>query len=254
MANQWLRLWHDMPNNPKWRTIARLSKQPIANVMAVYLHLLVSASLSPERGEIDVSEEDLASALDAKPEEIQGILQAMQGRVLIDNKLLGWSKRQPNKEDGAAERAKAWREAKKQLAKQTNATERPEEDTEKDKDKDTDKELESPSMLVNEEILHAFAMFETWQPNEDFITQLIRMGITEQYQAIPEEVLNEFICFWMTKPTVEKTQEQWHHALAKSYQYAIYRKKAYGKSKATNAKNLRSITDTATDSSWWEGA
>ncbi|ENW8560590.1 hypothetical protein ACR6SH_005434, partial [Escherichia coli] len=25
MANAWLRLWHDMPNDPKWRTIARVS-------------------------------------------------------------------------------------------------------------------------------------------------------------------------------------------------------------------------------------
>ncbi|MBB8262398.1 hypothetical protein HEK80_025665, partial [Escherichia coli] len=44
MANAWLRLWHDMPNDPKWRTIARVSGQPIATVMAVYIHLLVSAS------------------------------------------------------------------------------------------------------------------------------------------------------------------------------------------------------------------
>ena len=27
MANSWLRLWHDMPNDPKWRTIARKSKR-----------------------------------------------------------------------------------------------------------------------------------------------------------------------------------------------------------------------------------
>ena len=25
MANAWLRLWHDMPNDPKWRTIARVT-------------------------------------------------------------------------------------------------------------------------------------------------------------------------------------------------------------------------------------
>ncbi|EOP2197647.1 hypothetical protein QSF09_003200, partial [Escherichia coli] len=25
MANAWLRLWHDMPNDPKWRTISRVS-------------------------------------------------------------------------------------------------------------------------------------------------------------------------------------------------------------------------------------
>lgn len=43
MANAWLRLWHDMPNDPKWRTIARVSGQPIATVMAVYIHLLVDA-------------------------------------------------------------------------------------------------------------------------------------------------------------------------------------------------------------------
>ncbi|EEV0545208.1 phage replisome organizer, partial [Escherichia coli] len=50
MANAWLRLWHDMPNDPKWRTIARVSGQPIATVMAVYIHLLVSASRNVTRG------------------------------------------------------------------------------------------------------------------------------------------------------------------------------------------------------------
>ncbi|EFE0806000.1 phage replisome organizer, partial [Escherichia coli] len=71
MANAWLRLWHDMPNDPKWRTIARVSGQPIATVMAVYIHLLVSASRNVTtchgvslRGHIDVTTEDLASALD----------------------------------------------------------------------------------------------------------------------------------------------------------------------------------------------
>ncbi len=35
MANSWLRLWHDMPNDPKWRTIARKSEQSIALVSSV---------------------------------------------------------------------------------------------------------------------------------------------------------------------------------------------------------------------------
>ncbi|ENB5641076.1 hypothetical protein ABH220_005106, partial [Escherichia coli] len=71
MATSWLRLWHDMPNDPKWRTISRVSGQPIATVMAVYVHLLVSASRNvttchdvSRRGHIDVTTEDLASALD----------------------------------------------------------------------------------------------------------------------------------------------------------------------------------------------
>lgn len=245
MANQWLRLWHDMPNDPKWRTIARLSKQPIATVMAVYLHLLVTASLSPERGELKINEEDLASALDTTSQAIQGILQAMQGRVIKDNQLMGWRKRQPLKEDGAAARAKAWREAKKQLARQPNVSERPE----KDKDKDTDiftlstAECETPALQ--------FAMFETWQPDKEFALHLMRMGITDQFQQIPERVIKEFICFWMTKPTIEKTQQQWHHALAQSYQYSLYREKAHAKSKAASPRQVRSITDTATDSNWW---
>ena len=96
MANQWLRLWHDMPNDPKWRTIAKLSKQPIAMVMAVYLQLLVSASISEERGEVTITKEDIASALDTNISIVSDILQGMQGRVLKGNKLMGWEKRQPH--------------------------------------------------------------------------------------------------------------------------------------------------------------
>ncbi len=90
MANAWLRLWHDMPNDPKWRTIARVSGQPIATVMAVYIHLLVSASRNVTRGHIDVTTEDLASALDVTEEVIDSILQTMQGRVLDGDLITGW--------------------------------------------------------------------------------------------------------------------------------------------------------------------
>jgi hypothetical protein len=114
VANQWLRLWHDLPNDPKWRTIARVSKQSIGNVIAVYMHLLVNASNASERGRTqNVSSEDIASALDIETEQVDAILAAMQGRVLEGDLISGWSKRQPEREDGAAERAKAWREAKK---------------------------------------------------------------------------------------------------------------------------------------------
>ena len=133
MANQWLRLWHDMPNDPKWRTIAKLSKQPIAMVMAVYLQLLVSASISEERGEVTITKEDIASALDTNISIVSDILQGMQDRVLKGNKLMGWEKRQPLKEDNSAVRAKVWRESKKQSAKQTNAVERSDKDQEQDK-------------------------------------------------------------------------------------------------------------------------
>lgn len=95
MANSWLRLWHDMPNDPKWRTISRVSKQSIPAVMAVYIHILVCASNATERGRTQsVCNEDIASALDMEVEQVDQIISAMQGRVLDGDMVSGWAKRQ----------------------------------------------------------------------------------------------------------------------------------------------------------------
>lgn len=141
MANQWLRLWHDMPNDPKWRTIARVSKQRIGDVIAVYLHVLIDASANEsERGRTQsLCVEDVATALDMETEQVESILTAMQGRVMDGDRVAGWSKRQPAREDGSAERAKAWRERRKQMAElertQANAGELQDKDKDKDKEK-----------------------------------------------------------------------------------------------------------------------
>ena len=142
MANSWLRLWHDMPNDPKWRTIARVSKQPITAVLSVYVHLLVIASNATERGRTqNVCSEDLASALDLDAEQIDVILSAMQGRVLDGDMVSGWAKRQVEREDGSAERAKRWREAQKEAKQaQANAAER-----KQTPDTDTDTEHKTSS-------------------------------------------------------------------------------------------------------------
>lgn len=110
-STQWLRLWHELPNDPKFRTIARASGQEIARVLAVYLHLLVDASTNAtERGRTQsLTSEDIASALDVDPTEIDAILEAMQGRLLEGDRILGWEKRQPKREDGSADRARLWR-------------------------------------------------------------------------------------------------------------------------------------------------
>ncbi|GEM_PF-2434869 len=143
MANQWFRLWHDMPTDPKFRTVARLSNQPISLVISVYLFLLVEASANAsERGRTKTNaSEDLASALDVEPQKIAAIIEKMQGRLLDGDVVTGWEKRQPIREDGASERAKAWREKKKEEKRtQANASER-KRTLDKDKDKDKDKEL-----------------------------------------------------------------------------------------------------------------
>jgi hypothetical protein len=99
----WLRLWHDMPNDPKWRTIARLSGESIALVISTYVHLLVDASRNVTRGHVNVTLEDIASALDVTDEQIASILKAMEGRVLAEGTILGWEKRQPKREDSGSE-------------------------------------------------------------------------------------------------------------------------------------------------------
>ncbi|WP_060545699.1 DnaT-like ssDNA-binding domain-containing protein [Pseudomonas monteilii] len=118
----WLRLWHDMPNDPKWRTIARVSGRSISEVMAVYCHLLVMASSNQDRGHVDGIEchdmsrenvtnvtfvtcheinflEGLSTALDIEIQAVESILNAMQGRVLAGSKMSGWDGRQPKRED-----------------------------------------------------------------------------------------------------------------------------------------------------------
>lgn len=111
---EWLRLWHDMPNDPKWRSIARASGQQISLVLAVALHVMVDASRNVTRGHTTICAEDVASALDADEAAIADILGAMQGRILDGDKLTGWDKRQPKREDEtASERKRRQRERAK---------------------------------------------------------------------------------------------------------------------------------------------
>jgi len=105
-AIEWFRLWHDMPNDPKWRTVARVSGQPISLVLAVALHLMVSASEGKERGTYSILEEDIASALNESDEAVCAVVTAMQGRVLDGKRLTAWERRQPTREDGAEGRGK----------------------------------------------------------------------------------------------------------------------------------------------------
>lgn len=142
--SKWLRLWEDMPTDPKWRVIARKSGQPLAVVIAVYTYLLTVASAADDRGSISgTSVEDLSAALDLDEDETAAIIDAMEGRVIENGRLSGWEKRQPVREDGAAERAKAWRERKRT---QANAQEPPDIDT--DVEKNNTSEDKSSSVNV----------------------------------------------------------------------------------------------------------
>lgn len=121
MVNDWLRLWHELPNDPKWRTISKVSGQRIGDVISIYIHLLVEASNATERGRTHPNAEDLASALDIGILDVEAILAAMQGRVIDGDNLSGWNTRQPKREDNSADRSRLWREEQKRT--QPNSTE-----------------------------------------------------------------------------------------------------------------------------------
>lgn len=119
MKADWCRLWHDLPTDPKWRTIAKRANCSISEVIAVFSFALVNASSSEQRGSLQGwSDEDVASALDIETETVTSIREAMQGRVLDGDHLTGWERRQPKREDeGAAERKRRSRAKPQEISR-----------------------------------------------------------------------------------------------------------------------------------------
>lgn len=111
MSHDWLRLWHDMPTDPKFRVIAKKSGRPLPEVLAVFVLMLTEASKNEtERGSLaNWQDDDAAAGLDMDPEHVSAIRTAMQGKTLTGNKLAGWENRQPKREDSSTERVRAFR-------------------------------------------------------------------------------------------------------------------------------------------------
>lgn len=215
MANQWLRLWHDMPTDPKWRTIARHAKQPISLVQAVYLHLLVDASRNVTRGHATVTTEDLASALDCDDADIQAILDAMQGRVIEGQMISGWDRRQPKREDSgdsetgamsAAERKRAQREREKQQAQGTSNTQCHDESRTVTTDKDTE-EIKEPNGSVG---------------RADALPRCDTQTVVDLYHEILPEL-----------PSVRLMNDQRRKAVASLWKFALTSRKSDGSPRAT---------------------
>lgn len=184
---EWVRLWHDMPTDPKWRSIARKSGQPLPAVIAVFVMLMTNASAhADDRGVLHGFEaDDVAAALDMEPEHVEAIIGAMQGKVLDGDRLTGWEKRQPKREDGtAAARKQAWKERQ---VERRNAPERtgthgnaPETDAETDAEAEVDK---PPQRARKKRAAVGFELPE-WVPAEqwaNFLEMRKRIGhpITE---------------------------------------------------------------------------
>jgi hypothetical protein len=127
--SQWVRLWEDMPNDPKWRLIARraivsdaLPRVTVRDVVSVFVQMLICAGTAKNRGSLDGwNDEVVAVSLDAEPELVRAIREAMDGLVLDGNRLRSWEKRQPNREDSSTERVRALR-AKRNAVKHSETS------------------------------------------------------------------------------------------------------------------------------------
>ncbi len=129
--NEWFRSWHGAPTDPKWLGIARRAGVAPGIAVAVAWALMDRASQASDRGSIDgYDAEGLAYFYGCEPEQVEAIVAAMTDKGMIsERRFTSWEKRQPKREDGAAERAREWRERKRTQANASATT---------DKDTDTD--------------------------------------------------------------------------------------------------------------------
>lgn len=104
---QWLRLYHDTINDHKWRLVANDSGQPVGNVLAVWMSMLINASNSAERGVLEGWQDRYVAAHLGYPSEaVRAIREAMQGVVLDGMRLTGWDRRQRASDDAAEAKRK----------------------------------------------------------------------------------------------------------------------------------------------------
>jgi len=119
----WFRSWHGAPTDPKWRTVARRAGVRPGDVTALVWVLLDRASQATPRGSIaGYDAEVLADALGYDEGQINAIIEALHEKeVLAADAFASWEKHQPIREDGSAERARAYRERNRT---QPNASDR----------------------------------------------------------------------------------------------------------------------------------
>jgi hypothetical protein len=206
MANPWFRLWTDMVNDPKFRTIARVSKQEISRVISVYVHMMTCASNASERGHTEGwCDEDVATALDIETEDVQAIREAMQGRVLDGDYLTGWEKRQPlrEREDGTAAERKRQQRARE--ANQNNVT--PSHATshqEKPREEEIRKEEIKPKSKT-EATQRASRLPAGWMP----CLEDARFCQDTRPDLSIDETMNRFRDYWIAQPGAKGKKLDW---------------------------------------------
>jgi hypothetical protein len=116
--SRWVRLWEDMPNDPKWlvvkaRALQKVSPVTVGEIICVFVHMLTKADQNGEL--INWCDEDVAAAIECETGKVTAIRESMDGKVLDGNRLKSWGKRQPNGGDYSTERVRAFRERRREL-------------------------------------------------------------------------------------------------------------------------------------------
>lgn len=185
-----------MPTDPKWRVIARKSGQPIALVIATYNFLMVNAAANAtERGRTHGwNNEDVAAALDVSEQDIAAILDAMQGKVMEGDRLSGWEKRQPKREDSSAERAKRWRNERNRT--QPNAQERPDIDADAEIEADKKEELTASAAFA----FHGSVIRLKKPQYEKWVLAYHKLDLPAELQSRDD---------WLSREADEATRKKW---------------------------------------------
>ncbi|MBS7698594.1 hypothetical protein [Chelatococcus sp. YT9] len=120
----WFRSWHGAPTDNKWILIGRRAGVAPGVVSAIFWALLDHASQHVTRGNADDFDVETYAAFSGFSEEdIQSVLRELRAKdVIVDDKLAGWEKRQPRREDVSNQRVREHREKKRaQHVTQCNA-------------------------------------------------------------------------------------------------------------------------------------
>lgn len=119
----WFRSHHGAPTDPKWLVIGRRANVPPGIVAAIAWALMDYASQNADRGSVagfDV--ETTATFFGWSEEQVKSVLDAMlDKKIIVDERLASWDKRQPKREDSSTERVRRHRERDET---QCNAAER----------------------------------------------------------------------------------------------------------------------------------
>ncbi len=112
MSIEWYRAYHGMPQDAKLKVIAHRTKQPMADVLAVWVCLLDMASQNNPRGNVVIDPEEIAVMQNLETDDVKKIIEAFYTKNMItpEGRLAAWDKRQYTT---SAERMQRHRDKKK---------------------------------------------------------------------------------------------------------------------------------------------